>query len=85
MLPAPPVNPPPWIQTITGRGRKLDVAGVYTFRYRQSSAVLVTGTPVATLPFWAQTLPGLLASLIPRQRAAGCGGRQRSGPTGGAA
>jgi hypothetical protein len=47
--------------------------------------VLVTGTPVAMLPFWAQTLPGLLASLIPRQRAAGCGGRQRSRPTGGAA
>jgi hypothetical protein len=25
------VKPPPWIHTITGRGRKLKVAGVYTF------------------------------------------------------
>src|SRR5579863_5750232 len=55
------------------------------FRNRQFWLVLVTGTPVATLPVCGQSLPGLVASLVPCHGAAGCGGRQRSAPTGGAA
>src|SRR5205823_8828538 len=37
------------------------------------------------VPTCAQTSPGLVASLMPRQRAAGRGGGHLSGPTGGAA
>src|SRR5216683_2750157 len=85
MLPAPPVKPPPWIHTITGSRLTSAALGVYTFRYRQSSAVLVAGTPVEILPVCAHTLVGLVASLTPRQRAAGRGGRHLSAPVGGAA
>src|SRR5438270_8721582 len=85
MLPAPPVNPPPWIHTITGSPRRGSVGGVYTLRYRQSSAVLVFGSPETMVPFCAQTLPGWVASLTPPHRAAARGGRHRNCPTGGAA
>src|SRR5215470_8951703 len=85
MLAVPPAKPPPWIHTMTGSGRCGSIFGVYTLTTRQSSAVLVLITPVPTLPVCAHTLPKVVTSLMPVQGAAGCGGRQRSAPTGGAA
>src|SRR6266851_251384 len=85
MLPAPPVNAPPWIHAMTGRPPRPTAAGVYTFRYRQSSDVLVVISPVATLPIWAHGFPGQVAFLMPVHGAAGRGGRHRRTPTGGAA
>src|SRR6266702_3167533 len=85
MAPSPPVNAPPWIHTMTGRPPRPVAVGVYTFRYRQSSDVLVVMTPVAMLPVWAQVFPGHVASLIPVHGAAGWGGCHRRAPTGGAA
>src|SRR5271165_4531464 len=85
MLPSPPVNPPPWIHTMTGKPPRPVTAGVYTFRYRQFSDVLVVITPVATLPVWAQAGPIRSAFLMPFHRGAGCGGRHRRAPAGGAA
>src|SRR6516162_93945 len=85
MLPSPPVKPPPWIHTMTGRPPRPTTVGVYTFRYRQSSDVLVAITPVAMLPVWAHAGPIQLAFLMPVHRAAGRGARHRRAPTGGAA
>src|SRR6266700_824622 len=85
MLPVPPVNPPPWIHTMTGSPPRPTTVGVYTFRYRQFSDVLVVMTPVATLPIWAHALPGQVAFLTPVHGLAGWGGRHRRDPTGGAA
>ena len=56
--------------------------GVKTFRYRQSSDVLAWPNGETD---WAQCGANWVASRTPLQRAAGCGGRQRSEPTGGAA
>src|SRR6202034_1898796 len=56
--------------------------GVKTFRYRQFSDVLATPNPEGGC---GQCGANAVASRIPVQGAAGCGGRQRSGPTGGAA
>src|SRR6516165_1303481 len=86
MPPSPPMKPPPWIHTMTGRPPRPTTGGVYTFRYRQSSDVLVVITPVAMLPVWAHAGPGQVAAfLTPVHRAAGRGARHRRAPTGGAA
>ena len=68
-------RPPPWIQTITGRGCDA-VAGRDMLRKRQSSDL---GTSSACM----HAGPNLLASRTPDQAATGCGTRQRSLPTGG--
>ncbi len=70
---------------MTGRPPRPTAAGVYTFRYRQSSDVLVVISPVAMLPIWAHVFPGQVAFLMPVHGAAGCGGRHRRTRTGGAA
>src|SRR5215472_3646682 len=56
--------------------------GVKTFRNRQSSDVLPWPNGVAGC---GQCGANCVASRTPDQLAAGCGGRQRSAPTGGAA
>ena len=69
-------------------------AGVHTFKYKQSSltggepsitAMLSRGRSAFRWSGWMQTLPNLLASRTPSHFATGCGGCQRSAPTGGAA
>ena len=67
---------------MTGRFRACAPGGVKTFRYRQSSDVLATPNGDAGC---AQCGAKLVAWRTPRQDAAGCGGCQRSAPTGGAA
>src|SRR6267142_2840766 len=66
------MNPPPWIQSITGSGSRPLRIGAITFRYRQSSDA-VHAALFCT------------AAYVALQAAAGCGGCQRSDPTGGAA
>src|SRR6267142_5696940 len=66
------MNPPPWIQSITGSGSRPLRIGAITFRYRQSSDA-VHAALFCT------------AAYVVLQAAAGCGGCQRSDPTGGAA
>jgi len=85
------VYAPPKIQNITGRRSDADCAAVHTFRYRQSSlAAGESGRSTETFrrptPFgWTQTLPNLSVWRTPFHFAIGCGARQRSSPTGGAA
>src|ERR1700722_18738251 len=80
---SPTRKEPPWIHTMTGRcPRTRAPGGVKTFRYRQFSEVLATPNPEGGC---GQCGANAVAARIPVQGAAGCGGRQRSGPTGGAA
>src|ERR1700722_20849576 len=83
MLVEPPTYPPPWIHTSTGSFSPADLAGVQTFRYRQSS---LTG---AVLPCECggcmQACAKASACFTPDQDFTGAGAFQRSGPTGGAA
>ena len=69
---------------MTGRLRLPRAApgGVKTFRKRQFSDVLAWPNGEAD---WGQCGANAVASRTPAHGAAGCGGRQRSGPTGGAA
>src|SRR5450432_2539730 len=80
--PAPVRSDPPCTQTITGRLRALAPAGVNTFRYRQSSDELATPNEDDGC---GQCGAKLVAARTPDQGLGGCGGCQRSGPTGGAA
>src|ERR1700733_8587707 len=77
---SPVTSAPPWIQTMTGCWPP--VAGVKTFRNRQSSDVLAWPKGEADC---GQCGANFVASRTPDQLAAGCGGCQRSAPTGGAA
>src|SRR5271170_4556592 len=84
--PVPCSNPPPWIQTITGRRSSADLAGVQILRYRQSS--LRGGGEGPYSPFAGnggceQALANCVASRTPVQEAADSGGFQRKSPTGG--
>ena len=82
---APRVSAPPWNHTMTGR-RPRAPAGRQTLRYRQSS---LTGAPSEASPARGagcrQAGPNALAARSVRHGATGCGARQRSAPTGGAA
>ena len=80
--PAPVRSAPPCTQTITGRLRAPALAGVNTFRYRQSSDELATPNEDGGC---GQCGAKLVAVRTPRQGAGGFGGCQRSAPTGGAA
>src|SRR5580693_561976 len=64
------------------RERGFWLPGVKTFRKRQSSDVLACPKGDAGC---GQCGANLVASRTPAQLAAGCGGRHRSAPTGGAA
>jgi hypothetical protein len=81
------MNPPPWIQTITGSfAPEAALAGRHRLINKQSSdevgdIEMVLGPNVA----WAQSAPNLPAYRSPCQAGNGCGGRQRYSPTGGAA
>src|SRR5690606_37903294 len=83
----PPVKPPPWIHTITGKSAPGSApAGFHKLRYRQSSEEPSDTDPGAPPhPAWAQVGPNSLPSRTPSQAATGCGGRHRNAPTGGAA
>ena len=85
--PLPETNPPPWIQTITGRAPS-STAGVTTLRVRQSSSQSGSG-PVSRPPSAPaachDTGPNRVASRVSAHGSAGSGGRNRSGPVGGAA
>ena len=84
------MNPPPWIQTITGSfAPGVALAGRQTFRNRQSSEDAGgAGAPGAgggpNRPCM-QSAPNSAAWRTPVHVAAGCGGRHRRSPTGGAA
>src|ERR1700761_2413235 len=83
--PAPVRSEPPCTQTITGRLRPLaprPPVGLKTFRYRQSSDVLATPNDDDGC---GQCGAKLVAGRTPDQGLGGCGGRQRSAPTRGAA
>src|SRR6185437_11425975 len=67
---------------MTGSRRPELCAGRNTFRYRQFSDVLATPNGEAG---WGQCGAKLVAGRMPRHGLGGTGGRQRSGPTGGAA
>src|ERR1039458_7816099 len=67
---------------MTGSRRPLLLAGAKTFRYRQSSDAAATPNGEGGC---GQCGANCVAPRTPGQGAAGCGGRQRSGPTGGAA
>jgi hypothetical protein len=85
--PAPPVKPPPWIHTITGRPRSSQ-AGVVTLRERQSSPWAISPAPsIASSPpiTWSDIAPKVVASRTSDHGSTGWGGLQRSGPTGAAA
>src|SRR5215467_12032664 len=73
------MKPPPWSHTMTGK-RVRAGTGVHTLRYRQSSVELATMTSDC-----GQRLPGAVALRVPVHGEAGCGGRQRKRPEGGAA
>src|ERR1035441_4918664 len=77
----PALNLPPEIQTRTGTRSLTDVAGVHTFRYRQSSLVLELAFPIPCMHAGAN----FAASFTPFHLAAGWGARHRKTPTAGAA
>src|ERR1700733_6704212 len=78
---SPVAGAPPWIHTMTGLCRRSGCRLVVnTFRNRQFSDVLAWPNGDAA---WGQCGPNCVASRTPFQRAAGCGARQRSAPTGG--
>ena len=88
----PPVNPPPYIQTITGScAPVVALAGRQTFKNRQSSdGTRAGGAPAAAAGGGPnrpcmQSAPNSAAWRTPVQRATGWGGRHRRSPTGGAA
>src|SRR5262249_27793009 len=83
--PAPEVKPPPYAKTITGRRSEADFAPVQTFKYRQSSLLGGGAAPPRPPPPCVHLGPNSSAFRTPVQLVTGCGGRQRSGPTGGAA
>jgi len=72
------------MNTTTGRGPGGGDAGVQTFRVRQSSLV-PAGSGVKNAVVCGHDGPKAVASRTPSHGATGCGGRHRSGPTGGAA
>src|SRR5215469_6839577 len=83
-LPFPMTKPPPWMCTRTGRFAPAAVpCGAQTLRYRQFSVPPV-GNP-GTGNCWTHSLPNEVACSVVVQGAGGCGGCQRSAPTGGAA
>ncbi|MBP1635329.1 MAG: hypothetical protein H6Q10_1903 [Acidobacteria bacterium] len=74
--PPPAANPPPWIHTMTGR-RSPALAGVQTFRLRQSSLLASNEMSPNTLPC-TQAGPNAVASFTPCHAAAGCGACHRA-------
>ena len=78
-------KPPPWIHTRTGRPdvSALPSAGVYTFRYRQSSSNEPGGAKGPAC--CGQLDANSVASRTPSHAGAGCGACHRNGPVGGAA
>src|SRR5688572_5959703 len=81
--PLPPVKPPPCIQTITGNfDFFVAEAGAHTLRKRQSSDCIAVEPGQARC---GQSAQNLFASRTPSHFFAGCVGRQRYSPTGGAA
>src|SRR6187455_806595 len=79
----PPVKPPPWTQTITGTLAFGALAGVHTFRYRQSS---LTGEELpCEFAGCMHAFAKASAFLTPDQGWTGAGAFQRKSPTGGAA
>ena len=67
---------------MTGRGFAGAGSGVHTLRYRQSSLSLAPAWIDAS---WAHGLENVSACSTPCHGVTGAGGRQRSGPIGGAA
>ena len=87
VAPVPLTNPPPWIQTMTGR-RASSSAGVCTLRVRQSSSMSSEDeprSPPSRLPGCHEDGPKAVASRVPAHGSGGWGGRSRRGPVGGAA
>src|SRR5687768_1818987 len=88
--PLPPVNAPPWIQTMTGR-RASSAAGVQTFSRRQSSPVgssltnMGASGPLVAICTCGQMLAADVQSSTPDHGSIGRGGRNRSSSTGAAA
>ena len=84
--PAPVMNAPPWMNTMTGRPFP---PGVQTLRTRQSSlstpADMSASTRVEAATACGAAGPKRVASRTPDHETGGCGGANRSGPTGGAA
>src|SRR6202034_1246368 len=83
-FPEPVKNPPPWICTMTGRCElAVAPAGAQTFRKRQSSLEPAAGGPSWSGDGWMHSSPKAVAASVVVQGAGGCGGSQRSEPTGG--
>ncbi len=78
----PATNPPPGIETSTGRRAFALRAGVQTLRVRQSSPICCLGTAPGGC---GQESENVLLTRMPSQTFTGCGARQRNSPTGGAA
>ena len=70
---------------MTGRRSSAVLAGVQMFRYRQSSLVAGGFSPGIETPFCMHAGANEMAWRVPFQGTTGCGSRQRSSPTGGAA
>ena len=85
VLPLPWEKPPPWIHTITGSLASRESVGVDTLSARQSSSRFASSVLGAAACGCAQVWPYAVACRTPLHDAGGCGGRQRSAPTGGAA
>src|SRR5487761_1101889 len=86
-FPEPTRNPPPWICTITG-SPAADVVpgGRQTLTNRQFwLPVSGRGEAAVGLAGWVHSLPNVVACSLAVHGACGCGGCQRSAPTGGAA
>src|SRR6266496_3011957 len=88
LRPDPPVKPPPWIHTRTGRD-SASTPGVYTLRVRQPASLISGCSAVAKKDSWLGPCgaigPKRSAGLTPLHGSGGRGGRQRRSPTGGAA
>src|SRR5579883_1526811 len=73
------------MKTITGFS-VCGAFGVHTLSTRQSSLVVLSKPPPCSeVLIWGQAGPSFVAGFVPLQAGAGCGGRKRSAPTGGAA
>ena len=86
VAPVPPVKPPPWIHTMTGRAGP-SVAGVITLSDRQSSsqAPVDCAMPATRLGACQAMGPKRVASRTPAHGLGGSGRAKRRCPVGGAA
>src|SRR5579859_8025709 len=86
-FPEPTRNPPPWICTITGSPAADVVPGGRQTLTNRQFWLPVTGRGEAAvgLAGWVHSLPNVVACSLAVHGACGCGGCQRSAPTGGAA